>query len=295
MTDLLRDRYEPIEVVGYGGEAWVLKAIDRQHDRVVALKVRTLASGLERDALLAEAGTLLTIPPNPHLPLVREDFFEDDHYVIALDWIEGTDLAKLLRANGRPGLAPSSVIGWLADAAAALTHLHTLDPPVVHGDVKPANLVLTAGGRVVLVDFGLSSSPDSLRRRHGTVGFAAPELAAGEPPSRASDIYSLAATAFALLTGAPPSGVRPDWEGIDPLQAVRLEEAIRAGLATDPARRPATAGAFVELLRAGWGSSLPTGVLTFCFTDIEGSTGLWEADAPAMAARSSATRPWWQK
>ena len=80
--------------------------------------------------------------PHPNLPLVREDFFDgDDHYVIAMDWIEGTDLSKLLRARGRPGLAPSSVLPWLADTAAALTHLHTQDPCVVHGDVKPANLV----------------------------------------------------------------------------------------------------------------------------------------------------------
>ena len=134
------------------------------------------------------------------------------------------------------------MLRWLADAALALTHLHTQARPVVHGDVKPANLVLTTGGRVVVVDFGLSSAPDSPRRRGGTVGYAAPELAAGAPPSRASDIYSLAATAFALLTGEPPSGVRPAWDGLDPAQAADLEEAIRAGLATDPARRPETPG-----------------------------------------------------
>ena len=135
MTVLLRERYEPIEVVGQGGEGRVLKAIDRQHDRIVALKVRTVFGDQDRDALLAEARVLLDIPPHPNLPLVREDFFEDDQYVIAMDWIEGTDLSRLLRARGHPGLAASSVLRWLADAASALTHLHTLDPTVVHGDV----------------------------------------------------------------------------------------------------------------------------------------------------------------
>src|SRR5262245_23893748 len=209
MTALVRDRYEPIEVVGQGGEVRGLKALDRQHDRLVALKVRTVHDEADRAQLLHEARVLLAVPPHPNLPLVREDFFEGDQYVIAMDWIEGTDLNRLLRARGRPGLAPSSVLHWLADAAQALTHLHTLDPPVVHGDVKPANLVLTTGGRVVLVDFGLSSTPHSPRRSSGTVGYAAPELAAGWPPSRASDIYSLAATAFTLLVGEPPSGIRP--------------------------------------------------------------------------------------
>ena len=283
MPDLLRGRYEPLEVVGQGGEGRVLKALDRQLDRIVALKIRTVRDGADREALLAEARILLAIPPHANLPLVREDFFDGDQYVIAMDWIEGTDLAKLVRARGSPGLAPSSVFRWLADAASALTHLHTLERPVVHGDIKPANLILTSGGRVVLVDFGLSSAPDSPRRRGGTVGYAAPELAAGAPPSRASDVSSLAATAFELLVGEPPTGIRPTWDGFDPREAEVLEAAVRSGLATDPARRSATPGALVERLRAGWGATLPTGVLTFCLTDIDGSTELWEAEPAAMA------------
>ena len=187
------------------------------------------------------------------------------------------------RERGRPGLAPSSVLAYLAQAAEALTHLHSQDPPVIHGDVKPANLILTKGGRVKLVDFGMSSAPDAPRRRAGTPGFRAPELAADGVPSRASDVYSLAATAFALLSGSAPSGVLPSWDGIEPAQAEQLEAALRMGLATDPARRPATPGELVESLRSGWGEALPTGVMTFCLSDIEGSTALWEGDPAAMA------------
>ncbi len=283
MTVLVRDRYEPIEVVGQGGEGRLLKAIDRQHERLVALKVRAVHDESDREQLLHEARLLLGVAPHPNLPLVRDDFFDGDQYVIAMDWIEGIDLLKLLRARGRPGLAPSSVLPWLADVASALTHIHTQDPCVVHGDVKPANLVLTTGGRVVLVDFGWSSVPGTSRLHGGTRGYAAPELAAGVPASRSSDVYSLAATAFALLTGAPPCGIRPGWEGIDPAAAEQLEASLRIGLATDPARRPATAGELVEQLRAGWGSTLPTGVLTFCLTEIEGSAALWETDPAGMA------------
>ncbi|MET0903473.1 MAG: protein kinase, partial [Acidimicrobiales bacterium] len=283
MADLLRDRYEPIEVLGQGGEGRVVKALDHQHDRLVALKIRTVNAGDDREALLSEARVLLAIPPHPHVPLVRDDFFDGDQYVIAMDWVQGTDLGRLLHDRGRPGLGPSVVLPWLADAASALTHLHGQHPAVVHGDVKPANLVLTDSGRVVLVDFGLSSSPSSVRRRAGTRGFAAPELVAHGDPSRASDVYSLAATAFALLTGEPPTGVRPAWDGVDPEQAAELEEAIRIGLATNPARRPESAGELVERLRAGWHESLPTGVLTFCLTDIVGSTAKWETRAGDMS------------
>ncbi len=195
---------------------------------------------------------LLALPPHPALPLVREDFFDRDDYVVAMDWVDGTDLATLLGDRGRPGLAPSSVLAYLAQAAEALTHLHSQSPPVIHGDVKPGNLILTKGGRIKLVDFGLSSAPDAPRRRTGTPGYRAPELAAGGSPSRASDVYALAATAFALLTGSAPAGVLPAWEGIDPAQAEQLEAAIRLGMATEPARRPKTPGELVERLRAGW-------------------------------------------
>ena len=280
---LIKDRYEELGTLGAGGEGHVVKALDRQHDRFVALKIREVRDERLRDELLNEARVLLAVPPHPALPLVREDFFDGDRYIVAMDWVDGTDLATLLGDRGRPGLAPSSVLAYLAQGAEALTHLHSQDPPVIHGDVKPANLVLTKGGRVKLVDFGMSSAPAAPRRRLGTPGFRAPELAADGMPSRASDVYSLAATAFALLSGSAPSGLLPSWEGIDSAQAEQLEAALRLGLATDPARRPATPGELVESLRTGWGAALPTGVMTFCLSDIEGSTELWETDPTAMA------------
>src|SRR5215210_2855328 len=165
MAELLNNRYELIESLGAGGEARVVKALDRRHDRFVALKLREIRNGHEREELLGEARILLAISPHPALPLVREDFFEGDRYVVAMDWVDGVNLATLLSDRGRPGLAPSSVLAYLAQAAEALTHLHSQDPPVIHGDVKPANLILAKGGRVKLVDFGLSSAPDAARRR----------------------------------------------------------------------------------------------------------------------------------
>ncbi|MDT5051843.1 MAG: hypothetical protein QOF66_209, partial [Mycobacterium sp.] len=283
MPTLIKERYELLETLGVGGEGHVVKALDRQHDRFVALKIRSVRDGQGREELLTEARILLAVPPHPALPLVREDFFDGEDYVVAMDWVDGTDLATLLRNRGRPGLAASSVLAYLSQAAEALTHLHSQTPAVIHGDVKPGNLILTRGGRVKLVDFGLSSAPNALHRRIGTPGFRAPELASDGMASRASDVYALAATAFALLTGSAPAGVLPSWEGIDQAQAEQLEAGMRLGMATDPSRRPATPGELIEHLRAGWAKALPTGVITFCLSDIEGSIALWDTEPAAMA------------
>jgi WD40 repeat protein/class 3 adenylate cyclase len=145
-------------------------------------------------------------------------------------------------------------------------------------------LILTERGRIVLVDFGIASIGDRVVRA-GTAGFVAPEVAAGEAATRSSDIYSLAMTAFTLLTGAAPRGGAPEWpSGLDGKRRRVFEEAMRLGTATDPSRRPASAGELVERLRSGWEADVPTGVVTVCMTDIEGSTGLWEAHPHAMGA-----------
>jgi class 3 adenylate cyclase/WD40 repeat protein/energy-coupling factor transporter ATP-binding protein EcfA2 len=281
--NLLRGRYELLEILGAGGEGQVVKAIDHQHSRPVALKLRPVGPEQSREDLLREARVLLGLTPHPLLPLVRDDFFDGEQYVIVMDWVDGTDLARLLADRGTPGLALSSVLAYLAEAAEALTFLHTHDPPIIHGDVKPANLILTRGGHVKLVDFGLSSTPGLEAPRGSTVGFRAPELRDGARPTRASDVYALAATAVALLTGSPPGDDPLQWTGLSEPHAARLEAALRAGLNADPAARPPTPGELVERLRSGWASTLPTGVMTFCMSDIEESTRLWEDDPGTMA------------
>jgi WD40 repeat protein/tRNA A-37 threonylcarbamoyl transferase component Bud32 len=278
-TELLRERYEPLEVVGKGGEGEVIRALDHLHGRQVALKVRIVADEASRTHLLSEARLLLSLPPHPGLPLVREDFFVDERYVIAMDWIEGTDLEALLDLEGRRGLDPALVIGYLEQAAEALEHLHTHDPPVVHGDVKPANLILTSSGRIVLVDFGLSSMPTDDLRRAGTAGYAAAEVAAGARPIPASDVYSFAATALALLTGEAPSGGAPSWGAIEPERIPGLERILRPNLALDPGRRDPSAAVFVARLQRWWGAALPRGTVTLVLAAV--------AAAPAQNAEDS--------
>ncbi len=281
----IADRYQAMEVIGRGGEATVLKAVDTRHQRIVALKVRTLPPEGANDELLNEARALLSLPPHPGLAHARDDLVTADRHILVLDWVEGIDLGRVLSEEGRPGLPVSTVLRWIAQVAEALTALHHYG--IVHGDVKPANLVLNGAGQVVVVDLGSSSAPLSDLVRGGTSGFRAPEVAAGVAPSRASDIFSLAATAFALLTGGAPTGGAPRWTGIAPRTSERLELALRSGLAIDPARRPSTPGELVERLRAGWGDRTPTGVVTVLLTDVVASTTLWQErpdQVPAILA-----------
>lgn len=248
MTELWRGRYRPIDTVAQGGQGRLVRGIDRQHDRPVALKVRRVASVEERNHVLAEARVLLSLRPHPGLPTVREDFFEGDSYVLVMDWVEGTSLDQVVAARGAPGMPLPSVLRWAAQLAAAIDHLHGHRPLIVHGDVKPANAVLTPDDRVVLVDFGIATSGAGVSA--GTVGYTAPEVLDGQAPTPAADIYGLAATVLALLTGRAPGEVRPPWDGIDPTTVQVIERALRPGLSLEPERRPASARELVERMYA---------------------------------------------
>lgn len=250
MRGLVRERYEPIQIVGRGGQGEVVLALDHQHDRRVALKIRTATGDDRRRALLAEARILLRMTPHPNLPLVREDFFDGDRYVIVMDWIEGTTLQRLLAERGTPGLPPRDIFPWLADVSDALDHLHGHRPPIVHQDVKPANVIVTPGGRAVLVDLGLASETGGVAgRAGGTRFYRAPEQAASGEPRPAADVFAFASTAFALLAGTPPGEGGRRWRRLDPAVGRMIEQALRPALSIDPARRPASAGAVLNAMR----------------------------------------------
>ncbi len=274
---LLRGRYELKERLGAGSRATVWRAFDHQLHRDVTLKIRP-AGGKDNEELLAEARTLLGLRPHAGLPMVRDDFFAGDSYVLVMDRVEGQTLARLVAERGDPGLAPSAALAYLKELAKAIDHLHAHRPPVVHGDVNPANATVTADGRVVLVDLGMVG----MRARSDTAGYVAPEVAAGEQATPAADIYGLAATARTLLSGAPPATGRPAWEGLDPNVVGGFERGLRRGLAVDPSLRPGTAGELIERLQAALAGALPIGVVTFCLTDIEDSTRLWDTYPDAM-------------
>src|SRR5262245_56935247 len=199
-----------------------------------------------------------------------------------MDWIDGTNVGRIVRERGDPGLAVATVLGELPAVADALDHLHQQRPRVIHGDVRPENVIITPYGRARLV-FGVASlgSPAT----DATAAYRAPELANGVKASPASDVFGLAATIVFTLTGRPPRpGPEIEWEGVPPELAKRLDRVLRRALDPDPGRRPPTANDLVGRIVAARDSVLPMGVVTFSLTDIEGSTDLWETHPDVMAA-----------
>ena len=251
----------------------MLRALDHLHGRQVALKVRPAPTGSSRAQLLSEARLLLSLSPHAG-PAARARGLLRRRRVRHRDGLDrGHRPRGVARGTGHTRartLRPS--IDYLEQAAEALDHLHGHDPPVVHGDVKPANLILTSPAESSSSTSG-SPRPATGFRRAGTPGFVAPEVAAGEPPTRASDIYSLAMTAFTLLTGSPPRGGAPEWpSGLD-AERRRVFE-MRSGSALQPIPRD------VPPRPASWSSAFaPAGKpisrrasSRSCMTDIEGST-----------------------
>ena len=293
MAALIKERYEILELLGIGGEGRVVKALDRRHDRLVTLKIRPVRDDQAREELLSVARILLAVPPHPALPLVREDFFEGDDYGLAIGWVDGTDLATLLCERGQPGLAPSSVLAYLSQTAEALAHLHSQVPPVIHGDVKPANLILTTGGRVKLVDFGISfgaacvpSPPWNSRlpgvgaRRWCPVARQR-HLCVGRHRVCAADRFR--AGRCAALVGGHRAGAGRAFRGRHPAGDGDRPRAPAGDLGRGgrtPAPRVGQAG---RTPAPRWAEALPTGVITFCLSDIDGSPALWDAHPGAMA------------
>ena len=246
-SGLIRGRYERLGALGSGSQGDVLLCRDLQHDRKVAIKSRRVRSEADRERVLAEARVLLKMRPHPGIALVREDFFEGDLYYIVMDWIEGRSLASLLVSGGPPDV--DDALRWLGQIADAIDHLHRHDPPIIHQDLKPANVVVTTEGNAVLVDFGVAGQYDVAGE--GTPAYSAPEVGAGAEATRSSDLFSLAVTAHELLTGRlPDPEFGPALSMLAPTFHGEARRALASALSPNPKLRPASAAEFVDGLRS---------------------------------------------
>jgi serine/threonine protein kinase len=185
-----------------------------------------------------------------------------------MDFVAGRDLREILNEAKAGGhmLEERQVLKWAAQLCDALTYMHSQEPPVLHRDIKPANIKLTPGGLIKLVDFGLVKlmAPDDNRtitvlQGRGTVAYTPLEQYGGDTGHTdvRSDIYSLGATLYHLLTSQPPLDakqrfLRPDAfqlpRALNPQISSRVERAVLAGIAMHPDGRPKSVASFREIL-----------------------------------------------
>jgi serine/threonine protein kinase len=161
---------------------------------------------------------------------------------LIMEWVDGPDLAQLLARDGPQ--PPDRVLDWVLQAADGLAYVHAQQ--TVHRDVKPHNLMLSPTRGIVVVDFGIARSlARSGTVEIGTPGYMAPEVYAGAAITPRADVYGLAATAWALIAGAPPR-----LGASDPLPRAtpQLTAALRSALAIDPRERTASMASFAESL-----------------------------------------------
>ncbi|HEY2866890.1 MAG TPA: protein kinase [Pyrinomonadaceae bacterium] len=211
-NSLIQNRYLIVHLIGKGGMGEVYLAVDQRLGSAVALK-RTffaddemLGNAFEREA------RILARLRHPVLPKVSDHFVENGEQYLVMEHIAGEDLAKRLETAQKP-FPLSWVLFWADQLLDALAYLHTHEPPIIHRDIKPQNLKLTDENHIVLLDFGLSKNTAGQTKTSGSSGsvvgytphYAPMEQVRGTGTDARSDLYSLSATLYQLMTNTIPA------------------------------------------------------------------------------------------
>jgi hypothetical protein len=207
---ILQGRYRIIRQLGQGGMGAVYEAIDQRLDTTVALKETLFSEERLRKQFEREARLLARLH-HPALPRVSDHFSEEDGQFLVMQFIPGDDLSEMM-ARKRGPFPADQVLTWADQLLDALDYLHTQDPQIVHRDIKPQNLKLTSRGQIILLDFGLAKGQAGDISRITTAAsifgytpnYAPLEQIQGLGTDTRSDLYSLGATLYHMITGVKP-------------------------------------------------------------------------------------------
>jgi hypothetical protein len=265
-TDILPPRYHSPLQIGRGGMGEIYRATDSALGRSVAVKLlaeRYADDGAVRGRFTREALAAARLSSEAHIVTIFDVGEWNGRPFLVMEYMPGGSLEDVVRRGPQP---PSKALQGLEQAAAALDAAH--DAGVVHRDVKPANLLVDAGGQVHVADFGIASAAglDSLTRPGtilGTAGYLSPEQAKGERAGPASDRYAIAVVAFELLTGRRPyksenptveaaahvHAAIPRASSVNPQLLPQLDAVFQRGLAKEPSERFSSCAELVQALR----------------------------------------------
>jgi serine/threonine protein kinase len=261
--DILLARYRIVKLIARGGMGAVYEVRDERLKRSIALK-ETLISELDLPEAFLHEATLLANLSHPVLPKVFDHFAEGDGQYITMEYIPGDDLATLLQKRGKP-FSESEVASWYNQLLDALEYLHA--HTILHRDLKPANLKVKGNGGIILLDFGLAKGSAGHMSQHAshksilgyTPVYAPLEQIRCEGTSASSDLYSLGATMYHLLTNTPPVDAQKRELGLlktghDPLRPLvevrpdlspRLAELLTQAMELESHKRPVSAAAMI--------------------------------------------------
>ena len=204
---LIKERYEIVELLGEGGMAFVYKAKDMQLKRMVAIK--TLKPNYVEQTTFVErfkreAQTAANLN-HPNIVQIFDWGIEEEPYFV-MEYIEGNTLTSII--SNRKTISLSDILFIGAQVANGLQAAHSQG--LVHRDIKPGNIMITPGGKVKVTDFGIVSiqneESDITKTGSilGTASYISPEQAQGKSVSVGSDLYSLGTVLYELITGNPP-------------------------------------------------------------------------------------------
>ncbi|HUQ32489.1 MAG TPA: SUMF1/EgtB/PvdO family nonheme iron enzyme [Pyrinomonadaceae bacterium] len=260
----MQKRYRIIRPIGRGGMGQVYEAIDDTVDSIVVIKETLASTDKLRNAFAHEAKLLANLK-HPALPRVTHYFLEGDDQFLVMEFIEGRNLAELLKLRGRP-FGYEKIVTWTDKLLDALSYLHGQREPVIHRDIKPANIKVTDEEDIYLLDFGLAKGAPGLETssvQGYTAAYAPLEQLTNSGTSSQSDLYSLGATLYHLLTGRPPESASERYEAMeegigDPLRPANqlnpevpetISMVVSHALAMKRMERFASADAMREALR----------------------------------------------
>jgi F-box protein 11 len=214
----LKQRYAIIEKLGQGGFGAIYKAEDALFNNAIRavkeMSMRGMNAQETQDAIEAfrNEALLLANLSHPNLPRIYDHFEEYGRWYLVMDYIDGETLEKRLERTPGGKLPVAGVIAIALQLCTVLAYLHSHQPPIIFRDLKPDNVMMTNDNHLYLIDFGIARffKPGQARDtvNLGTPGYAAPEQYGRMQTTIRSDIYSLGATLYHLLSGTNP-GLTP--------------------------------------------------------------------------------------
>jgi hypothetical protein len=253
---IVAGRYRIVALLGRGGMGEVYRADDLRLGQPVALKfISVVGESLYHEVRIARQVS------HPNVCRVHDIVEADGLHFLAMEYVDGEDLASLLRRIGR--LPSQKALEVSKEIAAGLAAAH--DRGIIHRDLKPGNVMIDGNGRAHITDFGLASLAGlDDDRIAGTPAYMAPEQVAGAPVTLRSDVYSLGLLLYEIFTGERVyASISFADRRREPLRSVRhpasivrdiepaVDRVIMQCLERDPEQRPASARAVVAMLPGG--------------------------------------------